>query len=139
MSVNVSGMLYWSPSYRDVNLKCKEVFRVVSVMMEYGRVGPERASCVSGLGPSGQVNDRRYHDVSESPDRLGFWSIHGALSEGTGCLAVRPRGTVGGDWLSRRPALAVDACRQKRGPRACQVVWQRPARKFTRHSAQCWP
>ena len=38
----------------------------------------------------GKFGDRRYHDVSESPDRLGFWSIHGALLEGTGCLAVRP-------------------------------------------------
>ena len=32
--------------------------------------------------------------------------------------------------MSRRPALAVDACRQKGGPRACQLVWRRPARKL---------
>ena len=40
--------------------------------------------------PRGAVMDQRGHDVSESPDRPGFWSIHGALLEGTGCLAVRP-------------------------------------------------
>ena len=34
--------------------------------------------------------DQRGHDVSESPDRPGFWSITGALLEGTSCLAIRP-------------------------------------------------